>query len=263
MLVINTETDELQLRFESLPPLPELVEGEPLDHWTDKQRSIRQHIAERGIDDFLTWPEIVTTMFVGDAPYIPLEMATLHADGWGRWGSAMEEDDLGGPLCLPDHNWTSGSMVHQAYHLHQWEKATGIRVDSLSTIVEIGGGYGAMCKLIRRLGFTGRYIIYDLPELSFIQEWYLGKLGVDVELCSAPSLAPLDCDLLIALWSLSEMTDEQQISYLDSLSAKYVLVAALDAPWQGQNNNYYIYNVKSNYEKRPILHLPGNFYLLG
>jgi len=37
-----------------------------------------------------------------------------------------------------------------------------------------------MCRLFHQLGFTGRYVIYDLPPFSVLQLFYLKALGLPV-----------------------------------------------------------------------------------
>ena len=46
-------------------------------------------------------------------------------------------------------------------------------------IVEFGGGYGSMCRLVRKLGFKGRYVIFDLRPILALQKYYLGLHGVE------------------------------------------------------------------------------------
>ncbi len=47
-------------------------------------------------------------------------------------------------------------------------------------IVEFGGGCGGLCRLLHRLGFRGAYVIFDLPEVSALQRFYLGHQALAV-----------------------------------------------------------------------------------
>lgn len=47
---------------------------------------------------------------------------------------------------MPGARFTSANRVHQAYHLYRFEQTTGLRIDDFGQIVEVGGGYGAMCR---------------------------------------------------------------------------------------------------------------------
>jgi hypothetical protein len=43
--------------------------------------------------------------------------------------------------------------------------------------VEFGGGYGALCLAVQSGGFTGQYVIFDLPVFS--QVFFLKKKSTD------------------------------------------------------------------------------------
>ena len=47
-----------------------------------------------------------------------------------------------------------------------------------------------MCRLFHQLGFSGRYVIYDLPQFSALQAFYLGSVGLP--LVDADRLAGAD-----------------------------------------------------------------------
>ena len=79
-------------------------------------------------------------------------------------------------------------------------------------IVEFGGGYGSMC----RLGFAGRYVIFDIPPVLALQRYYLGLHGIAAAyaaeaptvLChrladAARFMRPQAA--LMSTWALSEM----------------------------------------------------------
>ena len=120
------------------------------------------------MEDFLNWSAIQATMFVGHAPYIPAEWEYVIREDPRRWMNAISHEYGLAP---------NTNLMHQCYHLANWERFANRRVDSLRTIYEIGGGYGALCLICRRLGFEGEYIISDYPELRLIQEFYLESNG--------------------------------------------------------------------------------------
>lgn len=251
------DTQALRQSILSLPtPTPD-------GFWSNVQTTFRGHVASsEPMEEFLTWPEISTTMFVGNAPYTGLELEALQrSPHWMRYESAIAEDALGSP---PMYNRiTSGNLIHQCYHLMQWESVTGLQVNNLQSIVEIGAGYGAMCKIIRRLGFTGEYTIFDLPELGLLQRWYLNELDISATWGEIPLSTMLTPDLLIALWSLSEMTSETQAMYAQHISPTHYLISALHAPWEGEDNGGLFRGMMHFLERQVIEHLPGNYYLLG
>ncbi len=124
---------------------------------------------------------------------------------------------------MPSHIYptTSGTLIHHAYHFHRFESATGRSIVACTEIVEFGGGYGSMARLVTRLGFRGRYHIHDLPEFSALQRFYLRSVRAEVgegELADAlfgitrserreeasPSAGSQGDAVFLATWSLSE-----------------------------------------------------------
>lgn len=251
------EIEEFKTRLLSLPT------PSPNGFWSGKRADLRNHVASgESVEMFLTWPEITSTMFVGNAPYTGYELDMLqHSPDWRRYEVAIREDGLGAPVMY--NRDTSGNLIHQCYHLMQWEITTGLSVSDLESIVEIGAGYGALCKIVRRLGYTGDYLIYDLPELCELQRWYLGELGIDATWSDCPPSDTLQSDLLIALWSLSEMHGDNQDAYMRHLQPHHYLLAALDAPWEGQDNAFLFRQLAQSLTRFEIDHLHGNYYLIG
>lgn len=217
--------------------LPEPPDGDPpyWDHW-------RHDLWARGQvedpDGFMGWPCVYHTMLVNHwSMDFQLEQLRASPD-WPYWETAIYAPEVGHPpgFC-PDyhpHTWHSKNLINQAYHILQWEQRTGRRIEQLEHIVEVGGGYGALALVCRRLGFRGRYIIYDLPEFSLLQEWFLSQVGVDAE-CRSGFMYRGEYDLLIAVYSLSETPHAYRVSAFDRLSAdSYLLVYS--GAWQDYDN---------------------------
>jgi hypothetical protein len=92
----------------------------------------------------------------------------------------VRETTLGGPRPLPRWPWSSANLIYQAYHLCRFEEVTGRSLAAMRTIVEFGGGYGRFCQLVHDLGFSGTYVIFDLPEVAVLQRFYLRHVGLPV-----------------------------------------------------------------------------------
>jgi len=217
----TTDVDDLRQFFEELPDL------EPETTWDRHRLAFRDHVAENDIDDFLNWSTTQATMFVGEAPYIKMEYDTLAGEA-DFWEKAIQEPGIGNPPRLSYAPYTSGNYVHQAYHLKQWLDWSGRKVSELESVYEIGAGYGTMAVILRRLGFEGPYATFDLPELDLLRGWYLSRLGVKGE------EAVDDPDLLIALYSVSEMPlEEREVVKANSYLIGY------QAHWDGIDNHRY------------------------
>ena len=172
-----TNQKQLQSAYNELPPISErYTEQHP--QWARNRVSMRDHVANSNMDDFLRWSTIQATVFTVKADYLDNEYDILMRDNTNRWMKAIKETHIGSPYKLGRNPQTSGNLVNQAYHIMQFEKAMGLSVEDAGLIVEFGGGYGAMLVISRRLGFMGDYHIYDLPEYSLIQEYYLTQLNL-------------------------------------------------------------------------------------
>lgn len=82
-------------------------------------------------------------------------------------------------------------------------------------ITEIGGGYGGLCKLIHDVYSPASYSIFDLPEVLQLQKKFLSKFSISTLLYPEP--VSKDSDLVIAMYSWSELSNELQIEYLEKV----------------------------------------------
>ena len=236
---------EVREAFDRLPPLPD--ETPRPNTWESYRRLIRDHVKNDDIRTFLQWGTIQATMFVGNEPFVHREYDELLLHDIHKWRIATQEDLFGKPDRLPWLLHTSGNMVHQAYHLMQWERVTGQKVGNLDCIVEFGGGYGAMAWIVQWLKFRGEYIIYDIPEMSILQRYYLSNVGVPVTLYVNDGTkfpVPPEADLLISCHALGEVPDALRKTFL-SFPFKSYLIAS-QAAWDGNDLISYFDELATN-----------------
>lgn len=151
--------------------------------------------------NFMAWPCVFHTMIVD---HWPEQIKVEHDYVMRQLNRPMIDFDIV-TASLPGTPFLSSTrnLIHQAYHILRWQEATGLAISDMQSIYEFGGGYGAMALVARRMGFTGKYYICDLPEFALLQQWYLSECGVDgVEWVGKDGYS--DVDLLIACYSLSE-----------------------------------------------------------
>jgi hypothetical protein len=80
-------------------------------------------------------------------------------------------------------------------------------------VVEIGGGYGGQCRLIRTRFSVASYTIFDLPEPAALTRRYLDALGIRDVALNPPGLdGPID--LALSNYALSEIRLSRQDGYL-------------------------------------------------
>jgi putative sugar O-methyltransferase len=282
-------TDELRQSIRELPPLsPETSETSAQGIWTRNRLAIRERILNDDPRRFLNWEVIKNTMFFSNTPYITPAFDSLRrSEQWeSRWRAAVRESKVGLPLKFPGYEESSGNLIHQVYNLSQFEAHSGRTIEDFKAIVEFGGGYGSTCRVAHQLGFNGTYFIFDLPELSALQRFYLKLNGVQVAdagrnaeategvicLSSIPelesALAERAIDLFIANWSLSETPLELRREFLPLVAnAGAFLIGYQDKFGEVDNREFFA----EWSERQPdvawtnvrIEHLPANNYLIG
>lgn len=172
----------------------------PAESWPTYVNRIRDKILAEDPYEFQQWRIITDTMVgTGMAAGRCSEYLESRPDWHSRWL----------PLITDDHElFHPSTALLQAYYIAQLEERTGLCISDLAFVLEFGGGYGNMCYLFHKLGFRGRYVLFDFPVLLALQKFYLTEMGVSASYCSeARSLnAPVACSpaLFVAMFSLSE-----------------------------------------------------------
>jgi hypothetical protein len=259
--------------------------------WVSNRKKLRKCIIEEDPREFLTWDVVTGSMFVGNRPFVDIELSYLmkRPDWKSVWEGVLQEDPAGTPKPYKGYGRSSGSHIHQTYHLCRFQEETGLPVSRFPLIVEFGGGYGSLCRLVHKLGFKGQYVIFDLPEFVALQKFYLGSLGMPlVEEKESSTGAPgivctsdptvlgsvaqqeAEQELFIATWSLSE-TDSavrERIITLPAIDGAAAYLIAYQRDFEGVDNRRFFDAWR---EKKPTVHwahseipqMPGNFYLFG
>ena len=248
------------------------------------------------IDDprrFLTWNAIKDTMGGSNYFFILHELKYLKSlpDWKTRWKPAIVEDNFGQQPPFFMYPKSSGNLIHHAYVLAMFENMTKKKIDDLSFIFDYGAGYGSVCRLAHRLGFKGKYLMYDISVFSGLQSYFLKNIGMEVisfddflaaekGICCISDFEKLNAymekspnyktesSLLMGMWSISESplkTRSNVMRYLSSFS--YFLFGYQDMFGEVDNNLYFeqirkdLPLVSWNYER--LKHLPGHNLLCG
>lgn len=247
----------------AMAKLPEPVTEQQPPYWDYWRHDLYKRVLAEDVTQFWEWPCVYHTMLVehwqGPVAY---ELAHLDSRYWDA--VALPHFGPGDGILMAD-GYLSRNMIHQAYHIQMWEQVTGQRIAALDTIVEFGGGYGAMALLCHRLGFEGKYVIYDLPEFSLLQEYYLSHFGLLHKVEWNPKRKPRNADLFMALYSLSEVEpSKRDDGFLDSAKSCLLLYSG---QWQEWDNVAYFQLRLSakKWQHTELSHLPdaGNHYSIG
>jgi len=279
-------TQLLSKRIRQISPAITDSNSQAETQWLQYKNNIREMILNGDLNNFLNWKVITATMF-HEANIEELRFLQSLPD-WSRWQKALRESPVGNPKRYKAYPESSGNLIHHAYTLAQLEQKSRCGIEQLPEIVEFGGGYGSMCRLAYQLGFKGRYIIYDLPEFTALQEYFLSCIGFGPyisynDISDVPTGIVLLSDMsklseqlnykatgrvFIAAWSISETPIEVRNNVFNLVSgADYYLIAYQDKFGEVDNSSYFSNLAGSKtdvvWTQYPIAHLPGNHYLIG
>lgn len=104
-------------------------------------------------------------------------------------GPLLFEKGLGNPFGL----LIDGKVLapDSARHYYFAEKLVALAAGTTTKrIIEIGGGYGGLALMLRRLHHSAPYVIVDLFETCLLQYYFLKKAGLKVAFVLDPAEAP-------------------------------------------------------------------------
>ncbi len=186
--------------------------------------------------EFLRWNELSQMrLSLHYSGYVRscLRYLRLDRDWQSSWRGLLDEQRVGHPepYCL--YPKSSRNLIHSVYILAKMEQYFGFSPDRLSFCFEFGGGYGNMCRLLHKAGFSRKYVLFDLPPMLELQKYYLENAGIHVTdsgdsfrnscgnvlICSKmdalKEIIREDCgmhsSLFMATWSLSEAPNRRSI----------------------------------------------------
>ncbi|MEZ0339396.1 hypothetical protein ACAG25_05365 [Mycobacterium sp. pV006] len=198
--------------------------------WAARNAELERGLTPVPPPDFLWHPVIRFQMFVDEQllahelPYVLDHVGDVEL---------LSEDAVGCPPTVPVPKTavqTSSNTVHQLYHLLRYENTTGRELGSVDTVVEWGGGFGSLMRLLhRRHRGNPTAVLIDTPVFSALQWLYLSAvLGPEQVLLhdrgpvrpasGRVNIVPLGlvddlevtADLFISNWALNESTAAAQ-----------------------------------------------------
>jgi hypothetical protein len=162
----------------------------------------------------------------------------------------LREDPVGLPVITDLRYMTSANRAHHAMHLAAYRRARRRDLWDVHSVIEWGGGYGDMARLIRRMNEGVTYTIIDLPEIGALQYVYLATLEGEealnvivpgrgfiesgkINLASVYDLArlagQLEAGSFISTWAITESPAESQEAVAESrfFGAERIMIASM------------------------------------
>ena len=259
-----------------------------LVEWQNNLNEIKKNLLKKDWKQFLTWKVINNTMFYNDSLATNVELMYLNSSGFiKKYGeSAIHENSIGSPTYSSYARRSSSNLIHHAYHLSIFENISNKRILDHKTIVEFGGGYGSMCRLVYQMGFKGKYIIYDFEHFNLIQNYFLSSLDLKLKIKMGSSAFQLktnkcvyltsdikflkkilnkdDNRLFLSTWGFSESPIYIRELFKNIINSSNSVLFAFQKNFNEINNLQYFknnFNKKNNYVRK-IKHIKNNFYLV-
>lgn len=259
-MAITERNKQLRNAFEKLPPVE--------SGWRANRYHLRCAVEHQDARMFMRWPIISATMAIAhNAPYIESEVrALLDSPFWGTRLNLCKSLPVGGNVPFGIYDAT---LLHQAYHLWQFQQITGRDLLDMNGIVEVGAGYGAMAVLLHGMGYRSKYTIIDLPECCLLQEFYLSSVLGNVPVVWQDTTK--QADMIVACYSLSEMSPELRKPILSVPYSAYLIAFQgwwAESGWECDNLEWFQQNLM---QKRGDVYWtikgnenqPGHYYLIG
>ena len=215
-------------------------------YWTVMREVFAKDFAELPKQRFKVWASTMTVPFMARSRFIEyINVVTSWAsvnqtvrDALIDTGVGMTADDYQLYRVFDDFPTTMNRVQHMAHlAINGWGPD---ELSKLDTIVELGGGIGDMADIVCKMGFKGKYIIYDFPEVGAIQKWYHDELGHDNIVHTSDLNDLVDADLCIATWSFTEIPLDLRDQVMEKIGNTKNWLIAYSNQIFGIDNDKYI-----------------------
>lgn len=135
-----------------------------------------------------------------------------------------ENDKFGNPIVY-DYSIGKFSISTLKYIKNSLDIISYFKDCQIKNVVEIGGGYGGLCKTLSNFTDIDKYYIFDLDQVNLLIDKYLSKFELKFEyivssLNEVSNFSPLEIDLLISNYAISELPRSLQLTYIDRIVSK-------------------------------------------
>ena len=174
--------------------------------WTAWAATIRRSFASGVPLGFLWHPTLRATMVFAarhgireTAHRIGVVRETFGEDDARR---LLREDYIGLPTITSVRYRTSANRAHHASHLAWYRRGTGRPLWECRSVIEWGGGFGSMARLLTTMNPDLAYAIIDLPEVLALQFVYLtAVVGEGVVVIADPARPQLEPGKIVLISS--------------------------------------------------------------
>ena len=230
---------------------------------------------------FLRNTKIQNIIFIHNRLFIFFELNELKTDkNWKFWKKLIMENDIGKPVRYFLYSNSSGNRIRQVYILKKFlDNYKTLKLNKINRIIEIGGGYGCMADIFKKVNKKIPYTIYDMFESNLLQYYFLkmnnhkptiGKTTGNLNLINNLKQLNQFIDnktnyLLIANWSISEFPINFRKNFYKSISKSKYTIISFQENFENINNlKFFKRMIKSlskkfNFELQTFDHYNNSF----
>lgn len=258
MFVYNTTREEEASMTHPAPLFPDFDPNSPLakeliqvkkdndETFWPRMRKIFEHdLNTLPMERFKVWASVWTVPFNSRLRWTNFVKATLSKIDDPLYAEALKEpligyteNDFRQLFSVFDDFPTTSNRIQAMAHLVICDY-TAEQLSKMDTIIEFGGGIGDLADIIQKLGFKGKYILYDLPEVGRIQKYYHDRIGHKNILHTSNLDDLCNADLCIGTWSFTEMPIDLRNQIMERVGGtKNWLLAYSNDIFKIDNNKY-------------------------
>ena len=225
------------------------------EYWQNKSKLISKEFCKSLPKDFLQNTHIKETMVAANEMKAMQQLGYIKSYWKDRADELLAEPDVGGlskPKNLEGH---SCNIINHVYFATKFVEKSKQSENSYANFVEIGGGFGTLGMVMKRIYPNVPYSIIDVPAITAIQKAYLGDLAAVESNDSADviNLVPLGKeslwedlvnfppDVLIAMWSIGEVAPKMN-DWVTAIESKNFMVGTHNWKCGSFNQAARVYN---------------------
>lgn len=128
----------------------------------------------------------------------------------------QKNDTWGNPITWGGKSAGTLRFMKVVQDLEKWQ---------FNSVVEIGGGYGGQCLVMKEFKDV-EYTIIDIPDALTLSRTYLKANDVKCNFISSDNVPEIECDLLLSDYCLSEFNVDGVEFYLNRVKSKYSYITS-------------------------------------
>jgi len=250
-------------------------------------KKMKNIIINRKLENFLKIGFLQKIFFVHNRLFVFFELLDLKKKHWNFYRPLLKENPVGNPVRYFLYPNSSGNTINHVYHLSIIKDYFNIKLKTINSVFEFGGGYGCMARIFYRLNKKIKYDIFDTPIVNLIQYYYLKSLKLNVGyeknqfrlLNNHKDLVKMKnrkSSLFIANWSLSEVPISFRKKFLHTIKYHEFFLISFQACFENIDNLKYFKNmskllneqftikiIKNKFYKGSFLKKESHYFMIG